>query len=64
MPDETMTMPDAQICASCTGIALRESMLPLMIPDENHPLGMRRLYFCDKTCMAAWLDDQDRLGEV
>lgn len=55
------TMPDEQICAFCTRISRRGSMLPLMIPDEHHPMGMRSLYFCDKSCMAAWMDEQDRL---
>jgi hypothetical protein len=59
-----MKMPDerAHDCELCGSSQEQAHMLPIMVMDDAHPMGMRAAWFCDKSCLAAWMDAQDALG--
>lgn len=48
---------ELRICQRCGECATQDSMIPMMVPDDESGLGMRSLWFCSKACMADWLDD-------
>jgi hypothetical protein len=58
--DNRLLADDSRVvCAMCGATGAKADMLGTMALDETSPLGMRAVWFCDRCCMATWMDAMD-----